>query len=402
MVLPDPDDPRWWADPTGPSRPAPVEPSAEQRREQQLERFRRQRALEARLAAGGTGRQPSRARGAWGTAAAPDGAYPGHSSDRQARRRPTLLRLLGLAVVTALLGSGAILVVGLVLSGTNPLDRLSWGDSATGWADEAPTEVPPEFADGWGDDGTTDRGDDPIVEQVDLAPPAQAAPVDPTPLGAPPPMPAQPGNYRFISFQPGSDQPVAYDPCRPIRYLVNTVDAPDGADQMVAQALGEVTAATGLVFEFVGATDETPSTGRETVRADNGAWPPVIIGWINPQVEPELAGNVAGLAGSVQLEVSTTTSSSTGETVEQAAFFVTGTVALDGPQIADLVAGSPDGLATGTAVVKHEVAHLVGLDHVDDPSEIMNPTGSPDVTRFGPGDLRGLNHLGRGRCAPAG
>lgn len=228
--------------------------------------------------------------------------------------------------------------------------------------------------------------------------PAPAPEVEPTPLGTPPPMPAAPGNYRFIALQTDSDQPVAYDPCRPIRYIVNNSDAPDGADQLLGDAIAEVGAATGLVFELVGTTDEWPNSGREIARDDAGAWPPVIIGWTNPETEPRLAGNVVGLGGSTQLTV--TTSAPTGQTMDETALFVTGGVSLDGPQLADIIARSPNGPAEALAVVKHELAHLVGLDHVDHPGEIMHPEGSPDVTGFGPGDLRGLNHLGRGPCVP--
>jgi hypothetical protein len=40
----------------------------------------------------------------------------------------------------------------------------------------------------------------------------------------------------------------------------------------------------------------------------------------------------------------------------------------------------------------------VGLDHVDDPAQLMYPTtGMPT---FQAGDLTGLAELGRGDCAP--
>jgi hypothetical protein len=41
----------------------------------------------------------------------------------------------------------------------------------------------------------------------------------------------------------------------------------------------------------------------------------------------------------------------------------------------------------------------VGLNHVDDPKQLMNPEGT-DVTGFADGDRAGLELLGRGPCVP--
>lgn len=47
----------------------------------------------------------------------------------------------------------------------------------------------------------------------------------------------------------------------------------------------------------------------------------------------------------------------------------------------------------------HELANVVGLDHVDDPTQLMNPEGT-NVTEFAAGDLAGLARLGGGQCVP--
>ena len=50
-------------------------------------------------------------------------------------------------------------------------------------------------------------------------------------------------------------------------------------------------------------------------------------------------------------------------------------------------------------VVLHELGHLVGLAHVHDRSQVMNPTvGRGAPSHFAAGDLTGLAELGTGPC----
>ena len=82
------------------------------------------------------------------------------------------------------------------------------------------------------------------------------------------------------------------------------------------------------------------------------------------------------------------------------AFYVTGQVVLDGPSIAELLGDGPDGVSVAQGVVTHEMGHLVGLGHVDDPGELMNPTAALTQTYLASGDLAGLARVGTGPCAP--
>lgn len=43
----------------------------------------------------------------------------------------------------------------------------------------------------------------------------------------------------FLAVQPTDDRPVAYDPCRPIRYVVNAETAPAGAADLLARPFSE-------------------------------------------------------------------------------------------------------------------------------------------------------------------
>lgn len=60
----------------------------------------------------------------------------------------------------------------------------------------------------------------------------------------------------------------------------------------------------------------------------------------------------------------------------------------------------PNGDQLVRAVVPHELGHLVGLAHVNSPSQLMYPQAQLGVTDFGAGDLTGLAALGKGVCLP--
>lgn len=214
-----------------------------------------------------------------------------------------------------------------------------------------------------------------------------------SPLGEPPALPTQSGKYKFIAMQPGGDAPVTYDPCRPIHYVVNASNQPPGGQQLLTQAFTRLTAATGLKFISDGSTSETPGERRDAFQPDRygDKWAPVVIWWATPDTAPRLSGAVAGYAASTSID--------TGQVLRAPIrTFVSGIVVLDGPQLAMVETSSRAGPAGARSVILHELGHLVGLDHVADPTQIMNPESSGQVTAYAAGDLRGLNELGRGTC----
>ena len=78
---------------------------------------------------------------------------------------------------------------------------------------------------------------------------------------------------------------------------------------------------------------------------------------------------------------------------------MTGQVMLDAPQLAES-ATHPGGDVIARSIVLHEVGHLVGLQHVEDATQLMFPEAQEGVTDLGAGDLTGLAELGRGACVP--
>jgi hypothetical protein len=140
----------------------------------------------------------------------------------------------------------------------------------------------------------------------------------------------------------------------------------------------------------VGTTEEQPTRDRalrQPWRYGSG-WAPVLVAWTTPDQEPDLAGDVAGIGGSAAVD----------EGLGSRPRLVTGSVSIDAPDAErTLSRGGAAGRDVVRALLMHELGHLVGLDHVADPDELMHAE-STGRTSFGPGDLEGLAAVGAGRC----
>ena len=226
-----------------------------------------------------------------------------------------------------------------------------------------------------------------LIEASGARPTPQAAKAK-HPLGVPRPAPQDPGPYAFLGLQP-SGAPIAYDPCRPISYVVNTRTMPDAARALVAEAVAEMQDVTGLNFDYEGGTDEVVNGMRQPFQPDRygDRWAPVLITWTDQGEFPDLAGGIAGLGGSVPVP-----------TGFRGSAYVSGVVALDGPQLDDVIYSSYTGKLQARAIIVHELGHLVGLDHVEDQSQLMNAVGG--TVDLQSGDLAGLVELGAGACVP--
>jgi hypothetical protein len=188
--------------------------------------------------------------------------------------------------------------------------------------------------------------------------------------------------FTFAATQPGSEQPVTWDRCDDIRYVVNPAGAPADQRQLVSDAVADIEAASGLGFRYDGTTDDRRFSDRASLL---GPAPPVLVGWATSDEVSDLAGEVAGVGGAEATR-----------TGPDELSYVTGMVVLDRDTFAAM-AGRPDGTDLQRAVIEHELAHVVGLGHVDDTGELMYPE-TTRRTELGPGDRNGLEILGEGPC----
>lgn len=188
-----------------------------------------------------------------------------------------------------------------------------------------------------------------------------------------------PTSFAFLYVQADRTTPVTYSSCGPIRFEVNPRTMPSGAEGVVEEAIARIAEVSGLELVVSGTTARVP--GLVTMSRA-----PILVAWTDPDEFPRLDGEVAGAARSVSAPAGS------------AEVFVTGQVALDGPDAAMMLAGGPRGRDLVRALVMHELGHVLGLDHVDDPSQLMHHD-NVGVLDLQAGDRAGLARLGQGPCA---
>ncbi|MCU1677467.1 MAG: hypothetical protein JWM93_2225 [Frankiales bacterium] len=188
---------------------------------------------------------------------------------------------------------------------------------------------------------------------------------------------------------------VRWNPCAKIHYRVNTTYATAGALRDVTVAISRVEAATGLDFVYDGRTTVIP---QSNYGGSGGSTPkPVVIAWAKPG---KGTGRSDILSGGSELAVGSWVASGWyDETGNHPTRITTGSVVLD---VASnrLAHGFGSGRPTRGGLLLHELGHVVGLSHVNDRTQIMNPYIINRAT-YGNGDKAGLAKLGiKAGCLP--
>lgn len=185
---------------------------------------------------------------------------------------------------------------------------------------------------------------------------------------------------------PASGEPVRFNACEPLHYVINPAHAPADAVADAHSAIKTVSGATGIRFVYDGTTSEAFSVTREPHQPDRygDGWAPILLSWSPEpldQLDPAgLGGDVIGLARPEYVMND-----------EGRAVYVTGEAVFDATD--DLVDGRRP---PWDEIILHELGHVMGLDHVDDPSSIMTPGLLVRPGGFGEGDRAGLWQLGLG------
>lgn len=185
--------------------------------------------------------------------------------------------------------------------------------------------------------------------------------------------------------------PLRWNACAPIQIVLSTLDLPERAEADLAEALTRLSDASGLTLVLLGTTDERPSAERALVIDEEGAWEwaPVLVAWSAPDASLGLTPLDRGVALPVSVR----------DGDREA--FVTGQVVLNARR-PDLVPGFGDRGDAWGATLLHELVHLLGLDHVDDASQLMSAEPGSGPVEFGAGDLAGLARVGASAgCVPA-
>ena len=207
-------------------------------------------------------------------------------------------------------------------------------------------------------------------------------------VGRPPRTPTQQQQagprYTFIETTISGD-PVRWNPCAPIHYVVNDDLAryPEAVADTEAAA-GRVSEATGIDFIYDGDTSEEVEQGRSVYQPGRygDEWAPVLIAWTDPDDSP--------IQFSRGDDVALGVASPLVPTHGRFDLYVSGWVALN----ADYP--GPAGFDTPSAVgltIQHELGHVIGMGHTKVFGELMQGAGGGALD-WGPGDLEGLHQLG--------
>ena len=276
---------------------------------------------------------------------------------------------------------------------STPAGAARRGRRRPGWAVVVPVVAAVALVAGLlatrGGDSPTEGADDLGLATADAVSPdcPIAGHLAPDPAGLPRRRVPLPDDYSFLEIRPGGCEPVRFNPCQPVHYVVNTALAPPGAVADLEAAFRQLSEATGIEFVNDGPTTEPAALSRRPIQVDRygNRWAPILVAWDHGDVHRLAPTNPAG-----------------GRPFNAGGVYVTGILIVNVDAVTDerrrtpLDSGFGPGATWGRVFI-HELGHLAGLGHVRASKDVMFDDLGVQTGRaeYHQGDLAGLRLLGR-------
>ena len=199
-------------------------------------------------------------------------------------------------------------------------------------------------------------------------------------------------NAQYGAYQRNGRKYYGWTPCGPITYAVNTERATQSQINALNTAIENAEQASGFDFIYRGnVTGSLKTNGVDSRVAGSTESAMAVFAFSDPYATPILAGNTIGIGGIGP-------SAQGALPIELAGGSSTAWVVRGGFAIIDITdISSP---AEITSAFTHEIAHMLGLDHVNAIGELMRPVIlSPPQENFGNGDKNGLYSIGAPQCS---
>lgn len=180
-------------------------------------------------------------------------------------------------------------------------------------------------------------------------------------------------------------QPYRWNSCQPsINVYLNPANSGSARLPELQSAVAKLRSSTGLPLTYAGTTTTTPTTTNGYGADGNYNGNRIVVAFARSGTDSDLVpAGYAGVGGS------------SFESTGGPAWALFGFTVID-----DAWARKAD-TATVTAVLMHEVGHVVGLGHYNDTKQVMNPVIYNTTGLWGRGDWHGLSSIGRSAGCPS-